>query len=106
MNITYRTTADLVAAHPTLHTTAIRFRITRLLEGNAAAMREAGPLAKLIPLWTRLQNEELRALHAIRRAEDRRVSVHRRVLRSARRRAAAACPLPLDLHAYAMALKV
>lgn len=93
---TFDTTAEMAQANPKLRVNAIRYRLTRLLEGEEAARTNAGPAqCTLIDQWHTLQASEAALQDTANRREDRRPSVHRQSWRSARRNAAASCPVPL-----------
>lgn len=93
---TYQTTAEMALANPKLRVDAIRYRLARLLEGEEAARTQAGPAkCALIDQWHALEASEAKLQDRANRREDRRPSVHRQAWRSARRRAAAACPVPI-----------
>lgn len=97
MNVTdYRTTTAMLADHPDVRVTAVRFRVRRLVQGEDAATAELGAdLSALVEQWHRLQAREARLHSEAERRDNRHTSVHRGSLRAARRREAASCPVPL-----------
>ncbi len=62
----YRTTAEMEQAHSGLRAQAIRFRITRLLEGEEAARGQlSADEAGRVACWHRLQAAEGAGLRAV-----------------------------------------
>ena len=98
MNMTHTptasaTTADLIRAVPNIRATAARFRITRLLEGERAAISRAGAgMAVLIGHYHQLAAREAKQARQVSRTARRTPGVHRSSLRAARRQEAAAHP--------------
>lgn len=97
MNIdSYSSTTEMTNAHPAIRHEAIRFRIARLLEGEEAARAHLRPLqAALVDQWHNLQSREAAQRGSNERTMDRQPSVHGSAVRAARRKEAAACPVPL-----------
>ncbi len=58
----YESTTSMASAHPTIHREAVRFRVTRLIEGEAEACRQLGfDRVALVNRWHLLQAREARA---------------------------------------------
>jgi hypothetical protein len=92
---TYRTTAEMLEAHPNVMVDAIHYRINRAFEGEGAARAIAGEdRMPLIERWHALQASEARLTVKAKAAADRAPRVHRKAHKASQRTEAASYPVP------------